>query len=220
MKHQGFTLPELLISLGIIGVAAALIAPAVGNIMPNKDKGIILNATKTISEISETLLNNEGIYYEKDNCLGLGCQEVPLVGEHKDDNNYSGKGKFSKLLADSLNTEENPDTSGNTITLKTIDGTYWEIEPTDVGGAIITIDIDGKKGKNCSYSNSCKKPDQYQFVVDQFGTLHPHDPLTAAYMENPLQNNKKEDLKNAENIEKEGLKDYTEETLVKATSRS
>ena len=38
MKRKGFTLAEVLVSLGIIGVVAAMVSPTMNKIIPNKEK--------------------------------------------------------------------------------------------------------------------------------------------------------------------------------------
>ena len=82
MKKQGFTLPELLITLAIIGVAAALLSPVFSNIIPDKNKVMILKKFNAIQNINNEILNNKEMYYSKavafdqnltiESCAGLG----------------------------------------------------------------------------------------------------------------------------------------------------
>ena len=56
MKKFGFTLSELLITVGIVGVVAALTAPAVSNIMPDRNKMMFMKNYKELTTITEKLL--------------------------------------------------------------------------------------------------------------------------------------------------------------------
>ena len=63
MKKFGFTLSELLITVGIVGVVAALTAPAVSNIMPDKNKMMFMKNYKELTTITEKLLQDPELYY-------------------------------------------------------------------------------------------------------------------------------------------------------------
>ena len=47
---KGFTLAELLITMGIIGVIAAILAPAIGNLMPDSNKGKVLKVYNALTK--------------------------------------------------------------------------------------------------------------------------------------------------------------------------
>ena len=57
MKKTGFTLSELVITLAIIGVAAALVLPQVMNMAPDKYKVRVLNIYNDLYAATENLLN-------------------------------------------------------------------------------------------------------------------------------------------------------------------
>ena len=65
MNKQGFTLAEVLVALGIVGVCAALIAPAIVNIMPDKNKVKVIQYHAAITNATVELLNDDAIYYRK-----------------------------------------------------------------------------------------------------------------------------------------------------------
>ena len=65
MNKRGFTLAEVLISLGIVGVCAAILSPAIVNIMPDKNKTRVLQYYSAISNANVELLNDDEIYYRK-----------------------------------------------------------------------------------------------------------------------------------------------------------
>ena len=224
MKKQGFTLAELLITLGVIGVAAALLVPNLGKVLPDRNKITVLNTAKVINEITANLMNNDGLYYNINRCVGLACNATPKTAPYID-NKYSGDSKYSRLLISNLNVDGdvNEEANASAFKFKTTDGVFWTVTPTAItGGATIMIDVNGEsKGKNCSFNTtSCKKPDQYVFVVDQMGKLHPGDPLTAAYTMNQTKTkNKKNDYTLAANFS-DKTKDWQDLDLVVGRDRT
>ena len=60
---KGFTLPELLITLGLVGVVAAFALPAISNIMPNQDKIMFLKAYNTVTKFAQEVATNH-MYYD------------------------------------------------------------------------------------------------------------------------------------------------------------
>ena len=66
MKKFGFTMPELIITLAIVGVAAAVAAPVIGNLMPDKNKLKAIECYNLVNAATEEFLSDEGIYYAPD----------------------------------------------------------------------------------------------------------------------------------------------------------
>ena len=62
MKKNGFTLAEVLVTLGIIGILSAIMVPAVGNARPDKTKLLYLKTYDSLSEILNILVNDTTIY--------------------------------------------------------------------------------------------------------------------------------------------------------------
>ena len=56
MKKNGFTLAEVLVTLGIIGILSAIMVPAVGNARPDKTKLLYLKTYDSLSEILNILV--------------------------------------------------------------------------------------------------------------------------------------------------------------------
>ena len=88
MRKMGFTLSEVLIALTIIGVVAAISAPLVNNVIPDKNKAIVLKAHKTISDINSEILDPDNkfkhiSYFEKTRIYHLSkyLQEKPYITE-------------------------------------------------------------------------------------------------------------------------------------------
>ena len=108
---KAFTLAEVLITLGIIGVIAALIVPAISNVKPDKNKTAYLQVYDTISSTVNSLAHNSKIYptckdlNEVDN---VNCDQNPLFNTNLPiepryrNNRYSGDKKLCSLMATSL----------------------------------------------------------------------------------------------------------------------
>lgn len=216
MKKQGFTLTEVLITLGIIGIVAALSAPALDGLMPDKRKAAVLKANKLITEITQEILTDEALFMVVYNdkaypCVGLGCQDKPVDPAFNKEV-FSGRTKYGNILAKKMELNDTITSKDNIVKFTTKDGIYWEVTtkaPKNddkaelvYSTATITIDIDGKdKGKNSKYSATVDKPDQFIFYVDTFGRVTAGDALTKAYFENPLNmNDKKVDKKRAKEL--------------------
>ena len=233
MKKFGFTLAEVLVTIGIIGVVAALATPSLLGLMPDKNKVQVLKVYNNVSKITKEMVNNPTLYNDEDYngksnsqcdpnnsntncCVGLQCTNIPnnaeeLVHEKYPNLNYypsyfwGAADKYINLLALNLDVAEGGQyglfSSGK---FTTTDGISWNIKWTySNSGALITIDTDSSDNSpNCSYSNSCKKPDQFKFFVDKYGNVKANDPLTKAYLDNPSKlNDRNNDLKKAkENI--------------------
>lgn len=203
MKKQGFTLVELLLVLGIIAIIAAVAAPALGNLMPDKNKVKVLKTYKVINDLTQDLLHDPGIY----ECPKLSCGEAP---QREDFDQAKGPAKFSYWFTQRMDIAKSywegiSHSDFGTHKFTTKDGMYWFISVSNINGNIeILINVDGKEaqdsGKSCSYSSSCENPNQFKFVVDDNGNVWGNDPLTRAYLANPYKmNDKKNDFKAAKN---------------------
>ncbi len=207
MKKSGFTMAELIISLTIIGVAAALVLPQITNMAPDKYKVRVLNAYNDLYAATENLLNvNRMLYIEKDDsgievngeiypdgipdCVGLQCTDAA--------EDCSGNTKYACLLAKELGATD----SGGKITLS--DGVELNIE-NKTNYHVITVNTGF--GDGCFYSDDCKNPDKFKIKVSNDGGFAPADPLLEAYLLNPTNmHSKKEDFEKAESFFKD--KDY------------
>ena len=85
MKKQGFTLAETLITLGIIGICAALIAPSFRQLLPNKEKMEFMETYKLVTNAlpvygsymkPEVIINHDGSGVIP-KCAGWGCNNAP-----------------------------------------------------------------------------------------------------------------------------------------------
>lgn len=142
MKKLGFTLSEIILAMGIVGIVAALAAPAIGDLMPDKRKANVVKAYKTASDITSALINDPGFYYGQRidgvNCVALGCNSVPFAEGFTDEEQYRGSQKFPRLFLSQLELMPTDDDS-DPITkdeatgfwkAQAADGIYWYVGET------------------------------------------------------------------------------------------
>lgn len=126
----GFTLSELMVALGVLGVIVAIVTPAIMSNRPNKNKMLIKKSFFTVEQIVSSLINDETLYPDNtDKCNSSDnstcywgfddTSDVKFEGE-----TYGGDTKFMKLFQSKLNISKciNDTTCA---TFYTNDGTYW-----------------------------------------------------------------------------------------------
>jgi len=125
MKKFGFTLSEILIAMGIIGVVAAATAPTLNMLLPDRNKSKVLKAYHVITTTTNSLLRNPSLYpgdgivqfWENGRwveCEGLACGSLPydwnllLISKYPEITNANvntfrnalqGRSKYINLLA-------------------------------------------------------------------------------------------------------------------------
>ena len=190
MKKRAFTMAEIIITLAVIAVGAVIIAPAVTNIMPDKNKAKIIKYNTLLGNAINDMFQNEELYkpirhYNVDTNVIEDRRGIDAI-----DN-------FVVNLRNALNI--NPDTNIGP------DNSRWiisHIDPPSNDEIRFLLQIDLKPNKNgCIYSSNCRRPrdvDTYSFTIDSEGSVIPNDNLTRAYLSNPLVlNNREADFEKA-----------------------
>lgn len=204
MKKIGFTLAEVLVALTIIGVLAAITAPMLDSIIPDKNKVKVLKAYTTISKINQDLLNDPSLYMTDNNdppCEGLACTDAPSDPRYR---GINGARKYGSLVRQKMNISAFavvPNGVGEMFT--TADGIQWTIRYEGANDHHITIDLDTDSNSNCSFDTCANgtKPDRFEFTVLDNGTVRGRDSLTKAYLMNPNKlNDKSTDLAKAREL--------------------
>ena len=202
MKKSGFTLAELLISLGITGVITALMATALVTLQPDQKKAIYLRNYDALTKAVKALAGNSRLFPVcQDN---LNCQAHPLFNTATGiDSRFAsigaGDGKLCKGLSYMMNGQMLPQLNCENQPIAYSDGnwtpsfrtyrTEWLVSTLrELNGSSATyqsdvyFDLNGPEGPNCVYSDSCQNPDRFKFLVAADGTVIPADPVGQEYI--------------------------------------
>lgn len=213
-KKNGYTLAEVLITLGIIGVIAAVCAPLINKYKPDTTKIMYLKTYDMVVDTVQKLIANETIYPTVDNANN-DCKDYPLYNTDAVEidadtiiNPNGNKDKLTYALAYAMGVDINkdPDTfsySGDTLDYGVIlknphfitnNGTPFFVstfKDTSQKEYVSNVyfDIDGvDKGSNClyrsAYPNQCKTPDVFYLKILADGSVYPADKMGAAYLAN------------------------------------
>lgn len=206
MKKNGYTLAEMLITLGVIGLVAALCAPLVSKFKPDEVKVRYLKTYDAVVDATTLIASNEKIYpavYQET----WDCSTYPLMNIGKvtldDGKEFEGDNKFARVLAyamgvddsdvnvsDDYIQESNITSHFSNPTFVAKDGTTFIVTTdrslkTNGSGTYQTdiyFDVDGvDKGSNC-YGSTCKSPDRFKLSVKADGSIVPQDKVGAGYL--------------------------------------
>lgn len=199
-KLKGFTLTELMVAMGVIGILVAVVTPAIMKTRLNKNKMMIKKSFYTAEQIVSTLINDERLYPDMKEICDRGVVEgedptkVYCAFGFDYDNSvryegetYAGNTKFADLFASRLNVKTEDET--NHI-YYTTDGIKWDLSQTvgawtkgqDTPGKFgdqtnaagvgkITVDVNGDEAPNCRESNeNCSADDFDQYVIEILAT--------------------------------------------------
>lgn len=199
-KLKGFTLTELMVAMGVIGILVAVVTPAIMKTRPNKNKMMIKKSFYTAEQIVSTLINDERLYPDMKEICDRGVVEgedptkVYCAFGFDYDNSvryegetYAGNTKFADLFASRLNVKTEDET--NHI-YYTTDGIKWDLSGTvgawtkgqDTPGKFgdqtnaagvgeILVDVNGEEAPNCRESNeNCSADDFDQYVIEILAT--------------------------------------------------
>ena len=212
MRKNGYTLAEVLICLGVIGVLAAIMLPLANKFKPDGTKAMYVKTYDALVDVTREIASNPVLYpisYE-DSTQTINYSKAPLynltevtVGKDSSGNDikYGGDAaKFCELLSLAIPqpmgaevscsasaVDYSDSTSFNSPSFTTTRGMQYVIG-TDTDGSTkyqtdIYVDLNGpKNGNNCLYSSDCKKPDRFKFIVSGDGHVIPADPMGQEYL--------------------------------------
>lgn len=199
MVKKGFTLAEVMVTLGILGVLAAILIPAIVKTTPDNNKIMFKKAYYTLEGAINTMINDDAAYPAMTD-LTTGLERGFNFTDARLNDTLN---KFCFYLSDELNTvpiaTSTPcpgvaDTGVSTFT--TSDGIIWNvyIPASDADpnaqfplnppqyAVTVTVDVNGSKTPNCSEDaltnptvSACAtgtEPDTFQIGVRYDGKLN------------------------------------------------
>ncbi len=188
-KKNAFTLGEVLVTLMIVGIIAALIIPIIKNVQPDRQKLMFKKAYTTVERIVTELVNDDYLYSETSDDVGFdNTNDVEVNGE-----TYGGDSKFCELFAMKVNVVDDnaircPGTVGAAGTfgapsfITTDNIAFYLPTTTFANDAQITVDTNGEKEPNCRYSANCEKPDIFDIFVQADGRIYVTGDLERDYL--------------------------------------
>lgn len=161
--HKGFTLAEVMVVLGILGVLAAILIPAVFQTAPNNNKVMFKKAYYTLEQVVSKMINDDTSYPSVTN-----ASNIERGFNYTDVKSNNTTNKFCYYLTNELNTVGtvtcpiNPDYTNGTFT--TTDGVSWSVYFPAADAAYdtqfpmsspyyatkIIVDVNGSKNPNCT----------------------------------------------------------------------
>ena len=157
-KNLAFTLAEVLIVIGIVGVVAALTLPNLNHATGDKEK--VTKVKKIYSTLSEAFDRAQAIYGNAEEWENSSCQEN-IEGENGEITYYSCTYKFAERIAEFLKISKSQIdkysldgqyitlTNGVEIFIDSIPPEEWNYSPNLKYLGILYVDLDGfDKGKD------------------------------------------------------------------------
>lgn len=174
MKRFGFTLPEILVTLGIIGIIAALTIPALVSDVTSAQIGPKLaKAVSTFDQANEALLNANNVERITDLFGNDEGRYATVLQDHLKVNNYSGNDVWGELGGCNQDTEVLADSP----VLLSKDGIIYKIHLHRAGDGArlphkdligtVLIDINGASAPNALAE------DWFMFTLFNDGSLRP-----------------------------------------------
>ena len=184
MKKEAFTIAELLITLGILGIIAAIAAPMLSNLRPDSNKISFLKAYDTIASNTQKIISDASIYahvYKEGNKY-YNVSKYPMINTDAPNNqtfdSCSGYTKYGCLMANVLDGDNVKTTLPYYVSFSTNNGFKWDIScntGTKVFFHTVSVDFDNGKG---SYA----KQTRFSFVVTPSGNVLPVEPYGQMYL--------------------------------------
>lgn len=198
-RQNAFTLAEVLVAIGIVGIIAAITLPVLRQHIPSKEEATHKKVNYQVEQIVNRLYDDD-VMYPKTQSYVHGFQNTNKI--YIKGKEYEGETKFCELFASQMvisseshaivcekADDEHPNRGKSSFIAK--DGIEWFLPETDFsnGYAEIMADINGpNEGKNClegeKYTDSLgieqtctdKDADRFLFYVKTNGTVTYNQP--------------------------------------------
>ena len=181
-NKNAFTLAEVMVTLAVFGILAALLLPAIANVRPNKNKVMFRKAYYVAERMVFELVNDEDFYPTQGETVGFTNTVLASYLGHT----YEGQDKFCGLFARKVNTTDDDEIKCETVnstpvgngtystpSFITTDGVAWYMPISDFTDTeTIYVDVNTDKEPNCEFdSNNCKDPDIFEIKVEPDGKM-------------------------------------------------
>lgn len=176
MIKKGFTLSEVMVTLGVLGVLAAILVPAITKNSPDSRKVMFKKSYYTLEKAVSELISDD-VNYPSNARANLTDQPTVSVQRGFNYQDVTGSvptapavNKFCYLLSQEMNTVGTVKcklTDSPNYTFMTSDGVSWsprynsdatnfplKLSGTDADLARVLIDINGTTGPNCGDSSN------------------------------------------------------------------
>lgn len=168
MKKNGFTMPEMIITLGVICVIASILLPVLKNTTTNDKEKKFQKANFLTERIVSEIRADENLY--KDENLHTPANDV--ITDTLFCERFAKRFKIKSEISCTEHSFENGTIPEGSFT--TLDGIVWNIPLTTFDhDATIEIDVNGRKGPNCFASEECAEPDRFTITVRAFPEPEP-----------------------------------------------
>lgn len=208
--RKAFTLAEILVSLGIIAVLAAVTLPLINSMKPDPNKDLYLKAYDKLCKCVHQVAMDSSIYPTVYSYGGVryNTSYYPLFNVDKAIDpafeNYSDESKLPNIMMIVLGGK-----GDNYKEFVTNDSITWMFEDSEIKLELgqttgnttfytpVIIDVN-KDGSNTMYTNTNdKKPDRFKFFITATGEVVPADIYGQMYIDTRKQytrNKKEKDL--------------------------
>ena len=203
---KAYTLAEVLICVGIVGVLAAILLPLANKYRPDSTKALYVKTFNAVTDTVRSMASNQVLYPINDGSTNYSYLKAPLFNTSAvtiAGKSYGGNAaKFCQLFA--LNFATTGDASCSTSKVTYSDSTTFNSPSFTMANGMqfvigteltmptkyqsdIYFDINGKEGNNCLYNaEKCKNPDRFKLIVSGDGHVMAADPMGQAYLENRM----------------------------------
>lgn len=168
-SNNAFTLTELLVALGVIGILCAILLPVIFNLLPNQNTVMAKRAYYITTSVISDMINDASCYPDLTGAVnarvgfddGFGYANCSKWGGDENTGTITSEGdantKFVQLFTDKIDLRG--DSSNGSFETK--DGMLWQIttggfssKNSKSASVTIAVDVNGQDKPNCGQSGS------------------------------------------------------------------
>lgn len=163
-RKKGFTLAEILIAMGVLGIIATVLLPVVIQSSPNQSKVMFRKAYSSLQNAVNAMINDDN-NYPSTQTITLSNISYPLGFNYTTVTSNASTNKFCYFLTDSMNTIGTVScpliSETNTASFTTADGIYCRVYMP-----ITDVETTTLYGNSTTYGNYVTLANSVQFPVN------------------------------------------------------